>query len=360
MAAIISRSQWGPRYRNGVGTRPVGSLEKYLHHTVTAHLSANATRAQEEAQMRVLERIGQERFGGGISYPIVIFPSGRIYMGASIDRITYHSGSGRNTRGVGIALAGNFEANKLNMRVFNAVVWLLQEGVRRGWWGDPALTSYHKQFRATSCPGKHAISRFADMNTAGRGGKISAPSPVTGTAPRDTSKRVEIDTLMQTAQRNVELKSHRRSDDDSVITATLGSKGWRLHVLYREGTWARVQRNGLHWVPWAHLEPYESDWPNEDLPVTDKHTSASHNAWVKLMADVGYKQPKLGLALQKWLSDLGYYKGLHDGYFGPRSVKALQNFLKDKGLYKGIIDGKRLAWTVNAEIEYLNSQRQHY
>src|SRR5690625_5849952 len=125
MAAIISRSQWGARHRNGVGSRPIGSLEKYTHHTVTSHLTESASRAAEERQMRILEDIGQQRFGGGISYGFLIFPSGRIYEGAGISRISYHSGSGRNTRGAGIAFVGNFEANKLNMKAFRAAVWLL-------------------------------------------------------------------------------------------------------------------------------------------------------------------------------------------------------------------------------------------
>lgn len=179
---IISRAEWGARYRNGVGTRSIGKLEKYLHHSVTAHLSEHATIAQEMAQMRVLEQIGQQRFGGGISYPLVFFPSGRIYEGVSINRISYHSGGWRNTAGVGFCLAGNYETNKLNTKTFNAVVWALQHGVEQGWWGDPALTSYHKKFRSTACPGRYAIRQFNSINTAGRSGTLA---PTTST-PKGT------------------------------------------------------------------------------------------------------------------------------------------------------------------------------
>lgn len=361
MAAIITRAQWGARHRNGVGSRPTGSLRKFTHHTVTAHLSANASRTQEERQMRILEDIGQQRFGGGISYNFLIFPSGRIYEGASVGRISYHSGSGRNTSGVGIAFVGNFEANKLNMKAFNAAVWLLQHGVERSWWGDPAFTEYHKKFRATSCPGRYVINDWSKMNAAGRGGSIAPPSGVTGTAPRDTStKRINIDTIMQTSQDKVHIRTHRNQDDDDNIVHTMHNAGYNVHVLYREGSWARVQRGGKHWVPWAHLEESDVVWPNIALPVTDSHTTASHNAWVKLMADVGYTDRRLTTAIQKWLRGLGYYKGRLDGSFGPMTVRALQSFLRTKGLYKGRIDGQRGPMTIRAEIDYLNSQRQHY
>src|SRR5690625_507209 len=182
MSKIATRSSWGARYRNGVGTRPVGSLEKYLHHSVTTHLSANATVAQERAEMRKIESIGQQRFGAGISYTFLIFPSGRIYEGAGVNRISYHSGSGRNTRGVGVCLAGNYESNGLGSEAFDALVWLLQHGVEKGWWGDPALTEAHRDFRATSCPGKHAYNRMGDVNKAGRGGKVTPPKSSGGSS----------------------------------------------------------------------------------------------------------------------------------------------------------------------------------
>lgn len=364
MNAITPRSTWGARYRDGVGTRSVGRLEKYLHHTVTAHLSKNATPAQERAQMRILERIGQQRFGGGISYPFEIFPSGRIYQGASINRITYHSGSGRNTRGVGIALVGNFEANTLNMEVFRAVVWLLQEGVRKGWWGDPALTEYHKQFRATSCPGKYAISRFSDMNKAGRGGKVSAPESSTSTGSAKTyTKRKSIEA-------NVPVMEGKGVNDKQVGTAH--AKGYTFNVVKDDGSWTQVRwkypdqtyRNA--WVAKEKLETPKV-WPHVNVPVTDRHTTESHNAWVKLLADVGYKDTSLTTAMQKWLKDLGYYKRYVDDDFGPYMVEALQRFLKDKGFYKGIIDAHTAPYSqargpmlIRAEIGYLNDQRRYY
>lgn len=174
---IRTRASWGARHRDGVGNRPVGRLEKYLHHSVTRHLSKTATVAEEQVQMRTVEGIGQQRFAAGISYNFGIFPSGRIYQGASVGRIAYHSGAGRNTRGAGICLIGNTESNEMTTEQLAALVWLLQEGVRRGWWGDPALTEGHRDFSATACPGRHAYSQIGEINRRGRGGQVKDPAP---------------------------------------------------------------------------------------------------------------------------------------------------------------------------------------
>lgn len=115
-------------------------------------------------------------------------------------------------------------------------------------------------------------------------------------------------------------------------------------------------------------------WPYVALKKTDKHTTESHNAWVKLMAAVDYTHDDLGMNLQSWLSNLtdprtgkGYYDLTvydHDGVMGPVAVKGLQRKLYDtsaigkKHLYYGVADGDRGPRTVHAEIDYLNWQRQ--
>lgn len=103
-------------------------------------------------------------------------------------------------------------------------------------------------------------------------------------------------------------------------------------------------------------KPSGKEWPNVKLPVTSKHTAASHKAWVQLLAAVGYKNEDLTKNFQRWLKELGYYPRTYliDGKFGEWTVKALQSFLKHKKLYNGLIDGKREEMTIKAEIAYLN------
>jgi len=201
---IASRASWGARYANGVGNRPVGSLQKYLHHTVTRHLPANATVAQERAEMRTVERIGQQRFGRGISYNICIFPSGRVYWGASIHRIAYHSGGGRdgkprNTLGVGIVLVGNTHANEVTPQQQDALVAVLQHGVRQKWWNDPAITEGHRDFKATSCPGDYAYRLIPAINRRARGGtyqdfvRNGLPGSTGGSKPKPAPRKDILD-----------------------------------------------------------------------------------------------------------------------------------------------------------------------
>ncbi|MGA4668844.1 peptidoglycan DD-metalloendopeptidase family protein [Propionibacteriaceae bacterium Y1923] len=101
-------------------------------------------------------------------------------------------------------------------------------------------------------------------------------------------------------------------------------------------------------------------WPAVDLPITNAHTTASHNAWVKLMADIGYTDASLSKNLQSWLKAKNYYTGQVDGNFGPMSIRALQTLLTDRTFYSGQIDGSRGPMTVQAEIRFLNDQRRFY
>lgn len=112
----------------------------------------------------------------------------------------------------------------------------------------------------------------------------------------------------------------------------------------------------------APSKPSGKAWPDVAVKVTNAHTTESHNAWVKLMADVGYKDKSLTTAIQKWLKSLGFYKGLIDTDFGALTVRALQSFLVSKGLLPSAayVDGNRGAVTIRAEINYLNDQRRYY
>lgn len=126
----------------------------------------------------------------------------------------------------------------------------------------------------------------------------------------------------------------------------------------------------------AKPRPSGKGWPHENIPVTSTHTTESHEAWVELLGDVGYKDKDLGRNFQSWLDDLtdprtgtGYYPMppyLHDGVMGPVAVKGLQRKLFDSKLadgkraYNGMSDGHRGPLTVKAEIAYLNDQRRFY
>lgn len=175
MSSIISRETWGAEHHDGFYARKVGRLDKWAHHTVTAQLSKDADLADEYAEMRKLDDIGESRFKGGISYTFVIFPSGRIYEGHSIGRVGAHT-AGRNTISAGIAFAGNYETNKLSNEQVNAAAWLLNHGVEKKWWTEKKLDGGHRDTKATACPGRNAYAQIPNINKLAASGKASAPT----------------------------------------------------------------------------------------------------------------------------------------------------------------------------------------
>lgn len=327
MSRIYSRASWGARYRDGVGSRPVGHLEKYLHHSVTRHLPESASIAQERVECRTVERIGQQRFGAGISYTFLVFPSGRIHQGASVGRISYHSGGApdgkpRNTLGVGICLIGNYQANKPTAAQLSALVWLLQEGVRRGWWNDPAITEGHRDFKATSCPGQYAYAQIGNVNKRGRGDKVTTPSK-----PKPKPKP--------------------STGGGSKVTDTDPTAGnaheWPWHKLREDGDDGRITYRAYQRL----LAP---------------RTVGNYRGIID--GDFATLSVK---AEQRWLKKLGYYRGRIDGKRQVLTIKAAQAFLYDKGHYRNgnysksvMVDGDWSGRSVIGLQRYLNAQQKFY
>lgn len=180
---ITTRSQWGARYRDGFGARPIGRLETWLHHSVTTHLKADATAAEERAEVRKIESIGQTRFNGGISYTFLVFPSGRVYAGTNIDRIGAHT-KGHNTAGAGICIVGNYQNTAPTAAQEKAIADLLKHGVAQGWWAKTKLNGGHRDVAATACPGNKAYPRIPNINAlAAKGASSSAAKPAPAKNP---------------------------------------------------------------------------------------------------------------------------------------------------------------------------------
>ncbi|AOS63422.1 peptidoglycan recognition protein family protein [Actinoalloteichus hymeniacidonis] len=154
---ITSRAAWGARYPDGFRSAPLPAQEVYLHHSVTTGSGAGA--------VRTLEDIGQQRFGGGISYTFVIDSTGTIYQGHSVGRQGAHTG-GRNDISRAICLIGNYETQQMTDAQIRAVAWLLREGHAKGWWRSNQLTGGHRDApgASTACPGANAQSRIGEIN----------------------------------------------------------------------------------------------------------------------------------------------------------------------------------------------------
>lgn len=160
---IIPRSEWGARHAGGFHDRPVGSLRRYLHHSVTIAPDLVPPFTDDYAAVRELEAIGQSRFKGGISYTFAITPAGLVFEGHGIDRVGAHT-AGYNTISAGICLIGNYEKDQPTPAQLAALDWLLHEGVRRSWWTSPTLTGGHRDTKSTACPGINAYRLIPAVN----------------------------------------------------------------------------------------------------------------------------------------------------------------------------------------------------
>lgn len=170
---LITRSQWGARYGDGVDERPLPTDEAYLHHSVT--LAPNITWVDadsdnvdddEERAMRAIEDIGVSRFGTayGFPYTAAFMPRGNAaYLGHAVGQQGAHT-YGHNDTAVGFVLVGNYETRAPTDAQMDAVAWTLVEFKRRGWLKTARLTGGHRDVKATACPGQAAYDAIPEIN----------------------------------------------------------------------------------------------------------------------------------------------------------------------------------------------------
>lgn len=302
---LYERKDWGAKYRNGVGTRKVGKLDKIAHHTVTKHLAETATFAAECTQMRSIEAIGQQRFGAGISYSAVIFPSGRVYLGVDPDRISYHTGSGHNTTGFAICWAGNYETGKATQTQIIATAELLQHGVKQGWWTVPKIEYLHRQIKSTTCPGNNYANAVPEINRLAAGSTISstptASKPVDKTAY--PAKTAGID------------PQYKISDVQTYLQAA--------------GYYDRVIDNKAGDYTYSAIYRYQQSQKYFPGLIADAYWGSlthAHYLWVK----------KMQTALNKWKSVRRIGLTLIDGDYGSYADTLVRAVIKDNfnGAYK--------------------------
>lgn len=275
---IYSRKEWGARYRDGVADRSkfVGRLDKWAHHTVTTQLGEGASVAQEMAQMRNIEAIGQARFGAGMSYTFLVFPSGRVYQGVSIGRLSYHTGQGRNASSVAICYPGNYETAEPTQAQIDATADLLRHGVEKKWWTQRKIDGGHRDLKATACPGRHYYSKLGVINALALG-TVQAP-PVSSVKP--TPNPVTAVRLP---------KSHH---DTAGIDRYVKALGYGSVKAYQAG-----QR----YMPGLRVD---GSWG----PLTQKHAE-----WVA----------ELQTALNRWKAVIRLGRTKVDGDFGPFAVRCV-------------------------------------
>jgi hypothetical protein len=162
---IVSRADWGARHEDGAGPAPLPAEEVWLHHSVTVAPDLVPPYDDEDAAMRVLEAIGEAKFGRGVSYTFAVMPSGRVFAGHSPGRLGAHT-KGRNSRARAIVLVGNYDRDQPGAAQLEATAALLVHGERQGYWTGNQLAGGHRDVpgAATVCPGRHAHALITFIN----------------------------------------------------------------------------------------------------------------------------------------------------------------------------------------------------
>ena len=165
---IIQRAEWGARHEDGFGPRRIGNLQVYVHHSVTIAPDLMPPFTDDYDAVRQLERIGEARFGHGISYQFPITPAGLIFEGVSIDRVGAAIAD-YNTPTANIVWIGNYDVARPPLPMLQATDWLLHHGVAQGWWRNALVDGGHQDAPGaqTACPGRYAESVLGGLNRGG-------------------------------------------------------------------------------------------------------------------------------------------------------------------------------------------------
>lgn len=162
---IIPRAKWGAVNARGFGPAPLPASEVWLHHSVTIAPDLIPPFDDDYTAVRTLERIGQQRFGGGISYTFAVTPVGLVFEGHGIDRLGAHTG-GRNSIARAICLIGDYTSKAPTSAQKQSIAELLVHGYKAGWWKAPKLTGGHRDApgASTACPGNAAHRIIPEIN----------------------------------------------------------------------------------------------------------------------------------------------------------------------------------------------------
>lgn len=149
---IVSRAEWGSKAALGPAMKLPAS-ECWLHHSVTP-VTLDAAK-----DMRVIERVGIERFGR-FSYSWALHPDGQCLEGAGFT-VGAHTAN-HNSRAFGVVLIGNYQNDhptKMQVDTFHRLRdWLIADGHLK-----PGVypTGGHRDLKQTACPGQLAYDAMA-------------------------------------------------------------------------------------------------------------------------------------------------------------------------------------------------------
>lgn len=167
---IRTRDLWG-------ATVPLS--EHLVRHPVSRvffHHTASRVTHNSDVDIRVVERIGRNRFGR-MSYSWLVHPGfDGVYEGAGLS-IGAHT-AGNNSSSFGIACVGNYSKQNPTKRQIKWLIWLLAHLIEQGHvrWDFEGIPHNRAPDAATKCPGR--VADFIDQVV--REAKRQARTPVVG------------------------------------------------------------------------------------------------------------------------------------------------------------------------------------
>lgn len=160
---IIPRSDWKPRYSNGLVTSGAKTME-IVHHDGHTRSLADMSIDKERALLRFYEDFhvhgdtpnsfkGLTGKNPRIAYSHVIMQSGRIYEACGFGRIGAHT-EGHNSSAYATFFPLNGAVTAPTEEAIEAFQWLRLEGIRLGHLSAHHIVKGHQDFNKPACPGK--------------------------------------------------------------------------------------------------------------------------------------------------------------------------------------------------------------
>lgn len=173
-----------PRYPSTYTRRPLSAIENIgIHHSATPTLAVDATEGDELAAMDAIHRYHREQFRG-ISYHMVVMPSGRCYLTGEWDTVRYLVGGDGNISTLGLLLHGTFmDASPGDAQIDAAHRLIANVRYQLGNAGLPVVGHKDIASEPTACPG-------ATWETW-KGRLVDTPQPVDTRTPL----HIQLDSL---------------------------------------------------------------------------------------------------------------------------------------------------------------------
>jgi hypothetical protein len=133
------------------------------HHTVTPHYLDVERTAESINPVHQKRGFPISSLGLYVGYHYLIDKNGKIKQCRDdLDIGAHCSENGLNFKSIGISLIGNFENDVLEGKQLEAFMNLMDK--KRKQYNIPReKVSYHKNFKATACPGKDVIKKFESI-----------------------------------------------------------------------------------------------------------------------------------------------------------------------------------------------------